>query len=192
MSDAAKKPQEETGAEPAKEETRRSLVPKLMIGGFISLVAIAETAIFFLLVPSAEEVAALAEAKVLARVEAEMEADGQTPVTDQEDLVDFPLGEYGVSFIPPGSDRQYRVEFQLFGSVRAKNQRQLEEIYARKKASFQHRIMLEIRNATVDELMENQLGLIQRRLLATSNEVLSEGEPLILGVSLPGYTVMEE
>ncbi len=179
---------------PVPEETpaKKSLMPKLLVGGFISFVLIAETAIFFLLVPSADEVAVLAEAKILQQVEAKMQADGEETIEDENDLIDFPLGEYGVTFIPPGSDREYRVEFQLFGSIHAKDEKKLEEIFSKKRATFQHRIMLEIRNATVDELMENQLGLIQRRLLATSNEVLSDGEPIILGVSLPGYLVMEE
>ncbi len=48
---------------------------------------------------------------------------------------------------------------------------------------FRHRLMLEVRNATMDELNENQLGLIQRRILATSIEIWEE--PILLG-SFPG------
>ncbi|RMF43587.1 MAG: dihydrolipoamide acetyltransferase [Planctomycetota bacterium] len=184
--------QESKNTAPEEQPVKKPLMAKLLVGGFVSFVLLAETAIFFLMVPSADEVAVLAEAKILEQVEAKMEADGEQTVEDENDLIDFPLGEYGVTFIPPGADREYRVEFQLYGSIHAKDEKKLQEIYSKKKATFQHRIMLEIRNATVDELMENQLGLIQRRLLATSNEVLSEGEPIILGVSLPGYLVMED
>ena len=39
-------------------------------------------------------------------------------------------------------------------------------------------MILEIRNATLSELTENELGLIQRRIFVTSNEILEE--PILL------------
>jgi hypothetical protein len=51
-------------------------------------------------------------------------------------------------------------------------------------------MILEVRNATMDELTENQLGLIQRRILATSNEILEE--PILLGIGFNNYQLIEE
>jgi hypothetical protein len=66
----------------------------------------------------------------------------------------------------------------------------MEELFAEKKRRFEARINLEIRNMSLQELEENQLGLIRRRLLATSTEVL--GEPLLLSVNFQKYQLLED
>lgn len=181
-----------------QKEAKPSKLPSLMVSGFVALVIITETVIFFFMVPTADDVAALAEARLINKVEASMQKDGEEVLDDGTETLEFPLGEFGVTFIPPGStDGNFTVTFKLVGTIYAKEEKKLQELFAKKKARFEHRMMLEIRNATRDELTENQLGLIQRRILATSNEVLAEGEkdlsgPVLLGVSLPGFQAYEE
>lgn len=178
-------------AERTETPIKSSLLPKLVITGFIGLVMIAETVIFFVMVPNGDEVAALAESRLIKKLEASMEEDGEDLATEDEDkIVEFALGEYGVSFVPPGSDRPHRVEFRLFGTIKTKDQKRLEGLYGERQGRFRHRMILEVRNATMDELTENQLGLIQRRILATSNELLEE--PILLGVGFQDYQVTEE
>jgi hypothetical protein len=167
------------------------MLPKIIIAGFIGLVVISETMIFFFMVPSGDEVAALAESRLIKKIENSMEKDGEELAkVDDEKIVEFPLGEYGVSFVPPGTDRPHRVEFRLFGTIKTKDQKHLEELFNERQGRFRHRMILEVRNATMDELTENQLGLIQRRILATSNELLEE--PILLGVGFHDYQVNEE
>lgn len=167
-----------------------SMLPKIAVSGFIASVIIVETVLFFFFLPSADDVAALAEANLIKKVQADMEEDGEETIDDENKAVEFNLGDHVANFTPPGADRGYRVEFRLFGTVKAKDLKRLEELYAERSGRFRHRMMLEIRNATMDELNENQLGLIQRRILATSNEILEE--PLLLGVGFQDYQVVEE
>lgn len=174
----------------AAPKASSSMLPKIAVSGFIASVIIVETVLFFFFLPSADDVAALAEANLIKKVQADMERDGEETVEDENKAVEFKLGDYAANFIPPGADRTYRVEFRLFGTVKAKDLKRLEELYAERTGRFSHRMILEIRNATMDELNENQLGLIQRRILATSNEILEE--PLLLGVGFQDYQVIEE
>ncbi len=162
---------------------------KLLIGVFVSAVIIAETGVFFFLVPSGEEVAALAESRLIEAAEAK----GLTKSDHHDDehkVIEFNLDTYGVSFIPNGSDRNHRVEFRLFGTLHAKDEARMKELYKEREGRFRHRMLLEIRNATLEELNENQLGLIQRRILATSTELL--GEAILLSVGFQDYQVLEE
>ncbi len=178
-------------AEKTDTPNKPSMLPKLIVSGFVGLVIVAETLIFFVMVPSGDEVAALAESRLIKKLEATMDADGEVLAKEDEDkIVEFSLGEYGVSFVPPGSDRPHRVEFRLFGTIKSKDQKHLEGLYNERQGRFRHRMILEVRNATMDELTENQLGLIQRRILATSNELLDE--PILLGVGFHDYQVTEE
>ncbi|MCC6509185.1 MAG: dihydrolipoamide acetyltransferase [Pirellulaceae bacterium] len=175
---------------PASDAPKSSILPKILVSGFIASVIVVETVLFFLFVPSADDVAALAEANLIKKVQAHMEEEGEPTVEDENKAVEFPLGDHSATFTPPGADRTYRVEFRLFGTVKAKDLEHVEGLYMEREGRFRHRLMLEIRNATMDELNENQLGLIQRRILATSNEILEE--PILLGVGFQDYQVIEE
>lgn len=176
----------------APASNKPSLFPKLFVSGLVASVIVAETLIFFLMVPSADEVAALAEARLIEKVEKSIEKDGEEKIEDPNAIKEFPLGTYGVVFTPPGTDRNYSVEFRLFGTVKDKDLKELERLFAERQGRFKHRMILEVRNATMDELTENQLGLIQRRILATSNEILGEDHPILLGVGFDDYQLREE
>lgn len=169
---------------------KKSMMPKLMIGGFIALIVIAESMIFFLMVPSADDVAKLAEQRLRDRLEEKMKSHDEEVVDDSHSIEEFSLGDFSLNFTPGGTESNYRIEFGLFGTVKKKDLSKVEELYKKREGRFQNRLMLEIRNATIDELTESQLGLIQRRILATTNEILEE--PIILGVGFKHYQVFEE
>ncbi len=180
----------EAKAEPEKAAGSSSLVPKILISGFVATVVVVESVLFFYFVPSADDIAALAEAQLIKKVEATMEKEGESTVDDDTKAIEYSLGDYSVPFIPSGSDRNYRVEMRLFGTVQKKSMPKLDELYKERFMRLRHRLNLEIRNATLEELNENDLGLIQRRILATSNELF--GEPILLGVGFKDYQVVEE
>lgn len=192
--------EQQTPEQPAAEAAPKpSMLPKIMIAGFVSLVVVVETCIFFFMVPSADDVAKLAEARLINKVEENMRGDGEEPVEDEMEQMEFQLGNFGFSFQPPGADRNFSVEFNLVGLVYKKDMEKMEELFEKRQARFQHEVMLNVRNATTEELMENQLGLIQRRIHATSNEVFVDesdenAAPILLGVvfSNPGFQVFEE
>jgi len=141
------------------------------------------------MVPAGEEVAALAEARLIAAV-SEIDATQEHETEEAEKIVEFDLGTYSVSFVPPGADHNYRVEFRLFATVNEKDKEHLQALMDEKQFRFRHRLILEIRNTSLQDLSENQLGLIQRRILATSTEVL--GEPILLSVGFNDYQVIED
>ncbi len=172
--------------------TGGGLKGKLLIGVFVSGVIVAETVIFFLMVPSGEEVAALAESRLIAVAqEIDAKKSQEHGHNDSDTIVEFPFGDpFSVSFVPQGSDHSYRVEFKLFGTLRKIDEEHLQALYSERALRFRHRMNLEIRNASLQELQENQLGLIQRRVLATSTELL--GEAVLLSVGFADYQVLED
>ena len=198
---APKKPKAEAPAKNAKNaehspdaaaKTGGGLKSKLLVGVFVSGVVIAETVVFFLMVPSGEEVAALAESRLIAVAqEIDAKKSHEDAHDDSDTIVEFEFGEpFNVSFIPPGVDQSYRVQFKLFGTLKKSDLEHLQALYAERALRFRHRMNLEIRNASLQELQENQLGLIQRRVLATSTELL--GEAILLSVGFSDYQVLED
>ncbi len=162
---------------------------KFVVIGLVSVVVLFETAMFFFLVPSAEEISALAEARLVQSVQQNQEeADQQT--MDQEKVQEFKLGMFGETFSPIDTERQFRVELRLYGLVRNKNEAALKAEFDMKEGRLRHAIRMKIRNSELSELQENQLGLLQRRILTTCNHLI-EGD-LLLGVGFNDYQLVEE
>jgi hypothetical protein len=190
---SAKKPENKPDAQshgdadaaPAKS----SKMGLILVAGFIALVVVVETVVFFMMVPSGEEVAALAETRLIHKAEFDHLVNNHQE-DNAERVVEFDLGSYAVSFIPNGSDQQQRVEFNLFGTLQAKELDKMKKLFGEREGRFRHRLLLEVRNSTMSELQENQLGLIQRRILATSTELL--GEAILLSVGFRDYQVIED
>lgn len=209
-------------ASPLSSNTKNRIIIAASVCGVI----IVETLVFFFLVPSGEEVAALAEHRLIEKAGASSHGaisgksgaasghDGAhgasshgtdnhgssshgagshgdgTEKKDENRTIEQDLGTFNISFIPAGSDLPYRVEFKLYGELIAKDLPHLEELLSEKVGRFRNRLILEIRNASLQELQENQLGLIRRRILATSTELL--GEPILINVGFHDYQVIED
>ena len=194
---APKKPKAEAPVKNAKDPSAVAspaaggLKSKLLVGVFVSGVVIAETIVFFLMVPSGEEVAALAESRLIAVAqEIDAKKDKEHGNAEKDAIAEFDLGTYIVSFVPSGADHNFRVEFKLFGTLNSADEPHLQALFSGREKRFRHRMLLEIRNASLQELQENQLGLIQRRVLATSTELL--GEAVLLSVGFSDYQVLED
>ncbi len=162
---------------------------KVVVIGFVSIVVVLETAMFFFLVPSAEEISALAEARLVQSVQQTAE-EAQQRSMDEEKVEEFQLGMFGETFIPVDSNRPYRVEMRLYGLVRKKNADKLKAEFQVKEGRLRHAIRMKIRNSELGELQENQLGLLQRRILTTCNHLIADD--LILGIGFNDYQVIEE
>lgn len=162
---------------------------RTLVIGFVSLVVLFETAMFFFLVPSAEEISALAEARLVQSVQETKEQADQKSV-DDEKVEEFSLGMFGETFSPIDTERNFRVEMKLYGLVRKKNADALKTEFESKQGRLRHAVRMKIRNSELAELQENQLGLLQRRILTTCNHLI-EGD-LLLGVGFNDYQVTEE
>jgi flagellar basal body-associated protein FliL len=173
---------------PANNEAKPGKSRTLIIG-FVSIIVLFETAMFFFLVPSAEEISALAEARLVQSVQ-ENKEEASKQAIDEEKVEEFQLGMFGETFSPIDTERQFRVEMKLYALVRKKNAAALKTEFEAKEGRLRHAVRMKIRNSELAELQENQLGLLQRRILTTCNHLI-EGD-LLLGVGFNDYQLMEE
>src|SRR6056297_2057700 len=107
-------------------EKKSLLSGKSIMIGFVSVVVLVETALFFFLVPSAEEVSALAEARLIQSVQEGKEKAEQESI-EENTIVEVELGMYGETFSPPDTQDRYRVELRLFGIVLKKHLEKVTE-----------------------------------------------------------------
>lgn len=162
---------------------------KTLLIAFVCLIMLVETALFFLLVPSAEEVAALAEARLVQNVQAN-EEEAAEQESDENAPEEIQLGKFGETFSPVDTDARYTLSFRLFGLVKKKDMPRMEKELDKKSGRLRHAIRMKVRNSEIGELEENQLGLLQRRILATCNHLLEDD--LLLSVGFTDYQLMQE
>ena len=176
----------ETVESPTLEQRSRSrYLTVLFVGGVVML----ETAMFFFLVPSAEEVSALAESQLIRSVQ-QGDVAAEERKLSENSVKEFELGLFGETFSPIDTERSYRVEIDLYGLVRTKNHDQMESEFDEKEGRLRHEIRKKIRNSELRELNENNLGLLERRILTTCNHLLEED--LLLGIGFKSYQLIEQ
>lgn len=162
---------------------------KGLIIAFVAVVVLLETAMFFFLVPSAEEVSALAEAKLIKSVQ-EGAAAAEELESDENMVQEYTLGRYGEVFSPIDTERNYRVQINLYGLIRKKNEELMKTEFANKEGRLRHAIRMKIRNSALEELNENNLGLLERRILTECNHLLEDD--LLLGIGFKSYQLIEQ
>lgn len=160
-----------------------------MVIAFVGMIVVIETAMFFFLVPSAEQVSALAEAQLISSVQEGAE-EAEKEASDENKVEEFELGTFGETFSPIDTDRSFRVELRLYGLIRAKNRPAMDTEFESKNGRLRHEIRRKIRNSELSELQDNQLGLLERRILTTCNHLLDED--MLLGVGFHDYQLIED
>ncbi|TWU26554.1 hypothetical protein Pla52o_04070 [Novipirellula galeiformis] len=160
-----------------------------LVIAFVGVIVLLESAMFFLMVPSAEEVSALAEAKLIKSVQKD-EVEAAEKANDENEVMEIDLGTFGETFSPIDTEREYTIELRLYGLVRNKNAEAMKAELAEKQGRIRHAIRMKIRTSALTELQENQLGLLERRILTTSNHLLAED--YLLGVGFHDYQLREE
>ncbi|MEL6895070.1 MAG: dihydrolipoamide acetyltransferase [Planctomycetota bacterium] len=176
-------------ASPGGVEAAASRLRRWMMVGFGALVVLAETMLFFFLVPSAEEVSALAEARLIQSVQMDAAAAKQRSI-DENTVEEFDLGVFGETFSPIDTPDRYRVEMRLFALVRKKDLSRMQQEFESKRGRLRHAIRMRVRNSELVELDENQLGLLERRILTACNHLLDDD--MLLGVGFLDYQLIQQ
>ncbi len=132
---------------------------------------------------------ALAEAKLIESVQ-QSEVEAEQEKSDENTVIEFQLGMYGEIFSPHDTERTYRVELDLYGLIQKKNQPKMKEEFISKEGRLRNVIRMKIRNSSMEELGENNLGLLERGILTKCNHLLEDD--LLLGVGFKSYQLIEQ
>jgi len=180
---------EENEEDEQQEEQATSGGGKGLLIAFVGLVVLLETGMFFFMVPSADQVSALAEQKLIQSIQ-DGESEAEEQASDENKVEEVTLGRFGETFSPIDTEKTYLVEINLYGLVRSKNKDAMKDEYSEKEGRLSHAIRMTIRNSALEELSENNLGLLERRILTRCNHLLEDD--LLLGVGFKGYQLIEQ
>lgn len=160
-----------------------------MIIAFVSVVVLMETAMFFFFIPSADEVSALAEERLIASIQHGENAT-EKKIKDENLIKEHTIGKFGETFSPQDTELSYRVEIEVYGLVKDKFMVDFKSQFEEKEGRLRTAIRRKIRNSDLEELSKNNLGLLERRILTECNHLLSDD--LLIGIGFTSYQLIEQ
>jgi len=188
---AEDKKQQPAHAAPAK--TGNGLVGKLLIAGFMGAVVAVECLLAYMFIPSADQVAALAEQNMTKKLPSTLAEAGLASSHGHghdESTVEIDLGEYTITVSQPSAGTALRVDFHLAGTVLEEEETEARHFMERHPARFREIVLYEIRNSEPEDLRDPVLGLIKRRILEKSNALF--GKPILKSLIFDEFSYIEQ
>jgi len=156
-----------------------SIIKTLIIAGFVGGVILLECLAAYFLIPSSAQIEATAKAHAEEKHKEEGHGE-EEPGESHASSVEVELGKYNITVHRPASDVTLRVNFMLIGTVDEHDHAGFEALFEKNQHRLRDKIIFEIRNCELSDLTDPGLGLIKRRILAKSNELL--GKPILQSV----------
>lgn len=155
------------------------MMKTLVVAGIVSAVILVECLAAYFLIPSSAQVEASAKARAEEK-QKEEEHEGEEHGESHGASVEVELGKYNITVHRPASDVTLRVSFLLIGTVDEHEHEGFDTLFEKNQHRLRDKIIFEIRNCELSDLTDPGLGLIKRRILAKSNELL--GKPILQSV----------
>jgi len=104
--------------------------------------------------------------------------------------VEVDLGEFCVTALQPAANLTLRIDFHLFGSVAAENEKEFKRLLEDNRHRFREQVLVTIRSADIADLTDASLGLVKRTILERAHKTL--GKPLLREVIISDYSFVEQ
>jgi flagellar FliL protein len=188
MADKKEAPQIGTSSpEVALPAKKGALGKVLKVLGIVLAVTLVECTAMYFYFPSANANPAPAQPATPAESVVIDEEDGKSAASDQAEVK---LGEFRVTAYQPLSNTTIRIDFQLYGTIAVTDQEQFKVLMEAKGHRFREQVLVTVRSTDLTDLADAGLGLLKRRILATTNKTL--GKPLLHSVVFSDFSFVEQ
>lgn len=99
------------------------------------------------------------------------------------------LGRYCVRTFNPITRVSQQADFQLEGVTACRNRRAFQAFLKSNHRFFREQVMISVRNSQQDELLDPDLRLLKRRIVARVN--LAMDEPFLKSVAIKDFCLLE-
>jgi flagellar FliL protein len=164
-----------TTEKPAEATAKPALMKKLKIPLIIVAVVVIELVMVYLFFPTAAPPVASKEQEAMQELPAEpVEEEEEAEIDPHKPDKEVDLGEFSVTAHQAASNITYRVDFHLFGTVAEDMEEEYTKLMDAKGKRVREQVILTVRSAEMTDLADAGLGLIKRRILATTNKTLGK------------------
>ena len=184
-------PDELSQAGSGSPAARRSMVGRILVVALVLVVVGVECAVTYVCLPSGGDTAAAAGvAPKPAPAKATEHAAPKPDEAEASGNVEVDLGEYCVTIFQPASNTTLRIDFHLYGSVTAENEKEFHRLHDENKQRFREQVLMTVRSADITDLTDASLGLIKRTILDKARRTI--GKPLLAEVIISDYSFIEQ
>ncbi|MGA2059205.1 MAG: hypothetical protein ABSG67_01895 [Thermoguttaceae bacterium] len=180
-------PQAEEQAPAAAAKT--SLFGKIKILLFVALVIAVECVVAYWYLPKTAETAALAGSAVENKEENKTKAK-QDAENEQNRQLEVDLGEFNVTAYQPASNTTLRIDFHLYGTVSAKDQKDFMTRLEENLHRFRGQVLETVRSSEITDLTDAGLGLVKRKIMDKTNRML--GKQLLQTIIFSDFSFIEQ
>jgi len=180
-------PQAEEQAPAAVAKT--SLFGKIKILLFVALVIAVECVVAYWYLPKTAETAALAGSAVEYKEESKTKAK-QDSENEQNRQVEVDLSEFNVTAYQPASNTTLRIDFHLYGTVAAKDQKEFMTRLEENLHRFRGQVLETVRSSEITDLTDAGLGLVKRKIMDKTNRML--GKQLLQTIIFSDFSFIEQ
>lgn len=190
MADAAQvSPDETTTPEGEVSPRERSgLIKKILAGAFIAFVVIIECSLAYFYVPSVASATMAAEESVI--LEPEVPDEELEEIEEDDEFTEVDLGQFSVQSFQPGANTTQVIDFHIYGTIRFDDESDWIALFGMNEQRFRDQVIVTMRSSSPSDLSDPGLGLIKRKILKKTNEML--GKPLLQGIVFPDFSYLEQ
>ena len=169
---------------------------KFLIVGIIAAVIVIETSLAFIFIPDSKQVTAQFRKEI--RDELAEEYGGASAKKllgdkgkEKEELLEKELGVYDITIHDSKSLTTYAVDCEVVCTISKNDAKAFDDLYENNKYRVREKIMIQFREANIEDLAEKQLGLIKKRISKNINDLFRDGE-MIREVYLPVFNYYQQ
>lgn len=168
-----------------------SMKAKIQILGGIVVLVLLECAVAYLVIPSPQDVIRAAENQAQAGETAGVEPAAEaTSLAANEETVEVDLNEFGITAYRPLSESTMRIDFHLYATIRLTDQSEFESLMEKNKNRFREQVIVTVRSSDEGELTDPSLGLLKRKILEKTNNIL--GKPMVHSIVFSEFSFVEQ
>ena len=164
---------------------------KFLIVGIVAAVILIETGLAFYLIPDSKQVTDQFREDIKNELVKEfgggedLLADKIPKVEKDEKLIEKDLGEYAITIHDSKSGTTYAVDCRVVCTINKNDDKKFIEMYKDNKFRVREKVMIQFREAKIEDLAEKQLGLIKQKISMNINN-LFDGK-ILREVHLPAF-----
>jgi len=176
---------------PAAAPSSPGFLGKIIAAVVIGVIVAGEAALVYMFLPSADVIAS----RVREEVKQELTEGGEkledvAKTSEFTEQIEVELGSFQLAIHQPSTNSTLNVTCRVMGTIEKTDQAEFDKLLANNSNRLRERIIIEFRSADLGELTDAGLGLLKRRILEKSNQLL--GKPIVKSIMFPEYNYYQQ
>jgi hypothetical protein len=167
---------------------------KFLIVGIIAAVILIETGLAFYLIPDSKTVTAQFRENIKKELIDEFDGDedllGEKGNEEDVEIIEKDLGKYDITIHDSKSGTTYAVDCMVVCTIDKDDDKTFVKMYKDNQYRVREQIMIQFREANIEDLAEKQLGLIKKKISKNINN-LFDGK-MLREVHLPEFNYYQQ